>query len=154
MQTTLLLLVDRCITAASAPMIKACDLVTSVTFCYFHFWQALYRNLGQHNLKKEYDENEIFCLKMKKLTALAFVPVSDKIEIYVELIEQEFSNVDEGSARLFSLLSKKLYRNHARRETKRTTIWYKFVLRRPSRYTENFTYAKKVLAGLLRRSGQ
>ena len=37
-----------------------------------------------------------FCLKMKKLAALAFVPVSDVIEIYEELIEQEFSNVDEG----------------------------------------------------------
>ena len=32
----------------------------SATFCYFHFRQALYRNLGHHNLKKEYHENEIF----------------------------------------------------------------------------------------------
>ena len=36
MQTMLLLLVDTCIAAASAPMIQACDLVTNLIIALFY----------------------------------------------------------------------------------------------------------------------
>lgn len=48
--------------------------------CLFHFAQAVWRNIQSNHLSKKYSDDETFRLNIKKLVALAFVPVADIIQ--------------------------------------------------------------------------
>lgn len=66
----------------------------TIRFCLFHMRQSLYRKLGEHNLKTKYDDEEDFNIKMKMLSALAFVPVEDVISVFDQLMDEQFSSDD------------------------------------------------------------
>jgi hypothetical protein len=64
--------------------------------CLFHFGQCVWRHIQNLGLKKKYQEDKPFHLNVKKLLALAFVPVLDVVKAY-ELIAEEFSDDDDAT---------------------------------------------------------
>ena len=62
--------------------------------CFFHFGQCIWRNIQNLGFKKKYQENKPFHLKVRKLIALAFVPVLDVINAYETMID-DFDDEDE-----------------------------------------------------------
>ena len=65
--------------------------------CFFHFSQAVWRNLQRHGLSEYYTKDPDYALKMRCFPALAFVPLQEVIH-YFEKLEQSFT---EESERLF-----------------------------------------------------
>ncbi len=61
--------------------------------CLFHFGQCVWRNIQSHGLKNKYQADKSFHLNIKKLVALAFVPVVDVIKAF-ELVADEFTDDD------------------------------------------------------------
>ena len=59
----------------------------------FYLGQCIWRRVADMGLKKRYQENKCFLLNVKKLLALAFVPVSDVIKAF-ELITDELNDDD------------------------------------------------------------
>ncbi|CAF1516016.1 unnamed protein product [Rotaria sordida] len=59
--------------------------------CLFHFSQAIWRQVQQKGLVTKYREDESFRLNVKKLIALAFVPV-DEITTGFDLITNQFDD--------------------------------------------------------------
>ena len=59
--------------------------------CLFHFGQCLWRRIQADGLQNKYHEDKCFHLNIRKLLALAFVPVSDVVKAY-ELIVGDFSD--------------------------------------------------------------
>lgn len=59
--------------------------------CLFHFGQCIWRKVQEFGLQKKYQEDKSFHLSVKKLVALAFVPVSDVYKAY-DLIADEFDD--------------------------------------------------------------
>ncbi len=57
----------------------------------FHFGQCVWREVQSCGLKKKYHEDKCFHLNVKKLIAIAFVPVKDVIDAF-ELLENEFDD--------------------------------------------------------------
>lgn len=55
--------------------------------CYFHFVKNVIHNIGQHNLKKRYEDDALFAHEVRKLTSLAFVPTSKVAEVFDHFIE-------------------------------------------------------------------
>ena len=45
--------------------------------CLFHFGQCLWREIQSLGLRNKYTTNDTFRMNVKKLMALAFLPVSD-----------------------------------------------------------------------------
>ena len=65
----------------------------SVQGCHFHLGQALYRKISTLGFRERYNTDPSFSLKIRKLTALAFLPPNDVIEAYEDLIDDDdFSN--------------------------------------------------------------
>ena len=63
--------------------------------CLFHFSQAVWRNIQSHHLSKKYNEDEVFRLNIKKLIALAFLPITDVVKGF-ELVAGELEDDAEG----------------------------------------------------------
>ena len=59
---------------------KYFSLISLSLRCLFHFAQAVWRNIQSNHLSKKYNDDETFPLNIKKLVALAFVPVADIIQ--------------------------------------------------------------------------
>jgi len=59
--------------------------------CLFHFGQCIWRRLQAEGLKNKYHEDKCFHLNIRKLLALAFVPISDVVKAF-ELIVDDFSD--------------------------------------------------------------
>ncbi|CAF3339785.1 unnamed protein product [Rotaria socialis] len=63
--------------------------------CLFHFGQCVWRKFQSCGLTKKYHDDQHFHINVKKLIALAFVPVVDVVKAF-ELLESEFDdNADE-----------------------------------------------------------
>ena len=63
--------------------------MTKCRGCFFHFCQSLYRKIQANGLKVMYDANVEFALKVRLLSALAFIPVINVVETFEYLIENE-----------------------------------------------------------------
>lgn len=61
---------------------------------FFHFGQCIWRNIQNLGFKKKYQEHSSFHLKVRKLIALAFVPVLDVIKAYETMVDV-FDDDDE-----------------------------------------------------------
>lgn len=56
---------------------------TSMSGCFFHFGQCLWRKMHQfQDLQQDYKNDSEFALKIKMLTALAFIPPEDVIKSF------------------------------------------------------------------------
>ncbi|XP_022160472.1 uncharacterized protein LOC111026661 [Myzus persicae] len=68
------------------------ELYTDVKIhgCFFHFTQCLWRKLQSCGLKNRYSTDAIFSHEIKKLSALAFVPVDNVIFAFEELINSDY----------------------------------------------------------------
>jgi hypothetical protein len=59
--------------------------------CFFHFCQCIYKKLQQCNgLKKKYAQDSEFAMQIRKLAALAYVPETDVITSFENLIESQY----------------------------------------------------------------
>ena len=67
---------------------------SSVAGCIFHLGQSLYRKVQQIGLSGKYQVDEDFRLRVKTLSALAFLPLEEIVEGY-ELIEQRFPDDEQ-----------------------------------------------------------
>ena len=65
------------------------QLKTFVIGCLFHFSQAIWRQVRSKGLITKYNQDERFRLNLKKLIALAFVPLGDVTTAF-ELIADQF----------------------------------------------------------------
>jgi hypothetical protein len=64
--------------------------------CFFHFSQALHRQLQQHpTLLAKYGNESDFSLKLRYLKALAFIPECDVVATVDLLMEDDFFVVNE-----------------------------------------------------------
>ena len=63
--------------------------------CLFHFSQALWRQVQSNGLSTKYKEDEYFRLNVKKLIALAFVPVEDVVTVFDLVAQQLDDNTDD-----------------------------------------------------------
>ena len=62
--------------------------------CLFHFGQSVWRQIQAKGLAKKYQGEENFRLSVKKLLALAFVPIND-IFTGFDLVAAEFDDDSE-----------------------------------------------------------
>ncbi|XP_029342135.1 uncharacterized protein LOC115033536 [Acyrthosiphon pisum] len=53
---------------------------TKIQGCFFHLSQALWRHIQEYGLQTQYCYDPVFALELKKLAALAFVPIEKVIE--------------------------------------------------------------------------
>jgi len=64
---------------------------TQIRGCSFHYGQYLRQKIQNlPEIRQKYTNNADFALKIKQLMALAFVPVSDVVEKFDELLSQQF----------------------------------------------------------------
>uniref|UniRef100_H2XZ20 MULE transposase domain-containing protein n=1 Tax=Ciona intestinalis TaxID=7719 RepID=H2XZ20_CIOIN len=63
--------------------------------CFFHFCQCIYREIQSNGLKYEYENNAEFALKLRMLSALAFVPTDQIVTSFEALCD---SNILPPSA--------------------------------------------------------
>lgn len=62
-----------------------------ISGCLFHFGQAVWRQVQSNGLATKYTEDECFRLNIKKLIALAFVPVGDVTAAF-DLVAEQFDD--------------------------------------------------------------
>lgn len=55
--------------------------------CFFHFNQCIYRNIQAHGLQHRYENDAEFALKMRMISALAFVPVDNVVDSFEQLCD-------------------------------------------------------------------
>lgn len=60
---------------------------TCIKGCFFHFNQSVYRKVQEFGLKRRYDTDSAFALKLRLLCALAFIPVEEAVMVFEELID-------------------------------------------------------------------
>ena len=65
----------------------------SVTGCYFHLGQSLWRKVQDLGHREQYVEDEEFRLKCKSLLALAFLPPDEVIDAFEELDDEGLEEV-------------------------------------------------------------
>jgi len=68
---------------------------TKIQGCFFHLSQALWRDIQEYGLQTQYCNGPVFALELKKLAALAFVPIEKVIEYFEGLLENEFYRKNE-----------------------------------------------------------
>lgn len=57
----------------------------------FHFGKCIWRNIQTYKLQTKYQEDKSFHLNIKKLIALAYVPIVDVIKAF-ELVADDFTD--------------------------------------------------------------
>lgn len=67
-----------------------------IRYCSFHLSQAVYRKLGTYHLKTRYDQDEAFCMKVKCLLSLMYVPPIHVVQRFEELLATEFLEEDNN----------------------------------------------------------
>ena len=50
--------------------------------CFFHFSQCIFRRIQAEGLQRRYETDVEFAMKMRLLSALAFVPTEDVVEAF------------------------------------------------------------------------
>ncbi|CAF4368619.1 unnamed protein product [Rotaria sp. Silwood2] len=94
--------------------------------CLFHFGQAVWRQVQSKGLTTKYREDEYFRLNVKKLIALAFVPVGDVTTAF-DLVAEQF---DDDADDLLDYFEKTWIGERKRRgkffviAEKFFTVWY------------------------------
>lgn len=63
--------------------------------CYFHYAQAIIKNLGKHGFKAKYNKNKQFQTLIRNLLDLVLVPKEEVFKLY-QLISQNLKNLDEN----------------------------------------------------------
>jgi len=63
----------------------------SLLGCLFHFGQCVWRHVQNNGLSKKYQENDDFRSNIKKLIALAYLPLDDIIKGF-DLVAAEFDD--------------------------------------------------------------
>ena len=53
--------------------------------CFFHYAQNLIRALARLHLKSEYETNKVFAHAIRRFAALAFLPVSEIVEAFLDI---------------------------------------------------------------------
>lgn len=79
----------------------------SLLGCLFHFGQSVWRHVQDNGLSKKYQEDDTFRINVKKLIALAFLPVNDIINGF-ELIAAEFDDDDDDIENFLNYFEKNL----------------------------------------------
>lgn len=70
--------------------------ITLIKGCHFHFGQCIYRHIQSGGLQVKYGNDSDFALAVKKLIALAFVPVDDVVYAYESFLSsEEFEKYEE-----------------------------------------------------------
>ena len=67
-----------------------------IWFCFFHFFQAVWRNLQRQCLSEHYTKDPDYVLKLRCFPAPAFVPIHKVIHCF-EIFEQSFTEASERS---------------------------------------------------------
>ena len=62
---------------------------SDVTDCLFHLSQNIYKQVIQKGLKHRYNNDDDFSLKVRCLSALAFLPIDDVSEAFEELTDDD-----------------------------------------------------------------
>ena len=62
-----------------------------ISGCLFHFGQCIWRQLQALGLQKKYQEDKPFNLSVRKLIALAFLPIVDVVKAF-DLLSDEFDD--------------------------------------------------------------
>ena len=62
--------------------------------CYFHLGQSVYRNLQQHGLQAKYASDPEFKLRVKMLSAIAFLPIEDAVAGF-DMLDPLFENDEQ-----------------------------------------------------------
>ena len=55
--------------------------------CFFHFCQSLWRNIQGNGLQHRYENDKEFAIQLRMVAALAFVPVSDVVSSFEQLLD-------------------------------------------------------------------
>ena len=63
----------------------------SLIGCLFHFGQSVWRHVQNNGLSKKYQEDDTFRANIKKLIALAYLPLDDIIKGF-DLVAAEFDD--------------------------------------------------------------
>ena len=58
---------------------------SSLSGCYFHFGQSVWRKLQAEGKAVLYSTDEDYSMKVKQMMALAFVPENDVIDVHEKL---------------------------------------------------------------------
>ncbi|XP_008182264.1 uncharacterized protein LOC103309191 [Acyrthosiphon pisum] len=58
--------------------------------CHFHFAQSVWRHIQECGLSKQYKEDSTFAFEIKKLNALAYVPVDYVVRYFEYLVDTPF----------------------------------------------------------------
>lgn len=69
--------------------------------CFFHFGQAIMREIAANGLKKDYESDEDFSIQMRMLAALAFVSIEKVISSFETLIDEEIFSAKATCLELF-----------------------------------------------------
>ena len=73
--------------------LNSCEAVFSDAIhrgCFFHFVQCIWRQVQSSGLQERYAKEEEFAHEVKKLAALAFIPVDDVTSAFEQLTDSEF----------------------------------------------------------------
>ncbi|CAF1653034.1 unnamed protein product, partial [Didymodactylos carnosus] len=70
--------------------------------CSFHFGQCIWREVRSQGLQNRHVNDDDFRLNVKKLMALAFVPVHDVVRAYTTIV----ANFDDAADRLHEYFDK------------------------------------------------
>ncbi|KAK4872264.1 hypothetical protein RN001_016388 [Aquatica leii] len=57
--------------------------------CFFYFCQCVYRQIHSHGLKARYETDADFALKVRLLSAIAFVPTQYVVEAFEMLCDDD-----------------------------------------------------------------
>ena len=79
---------------ASINAVEAAFPQVAVGGCFFHLGQAVYRRVQSLGLAEKYGSDDEFKLRVKKLSALAFLPLEYVVEGF-ELVEGEFLDEEQ-----------------------------------------------------------
>ena len=103
----------------------------SIGGCFFHMTQSIIRKVNDHGLKIRYETDHDFAIKVKCLSALAFVPVEDIEELFGTVVEQ-FPQDDDGCMQLLTYFESNFIKGPATRNGNNRpprfppTIWNHF----------------------------
>ena len=108
----------------------------SVSGCFFHLAQSVYRKIQAEGLTTRYQQDKEFALKLKMLPCLAFVPENDVIDSF-NMIMEEYPQSAMGVAKYFenTYIGKKLPNNSRRTPPFPIRVWnmYMRIINRQAR---------------------
>jgi len=69
---------------------------TEIHGCFFHFSQVVWRKIQNYGLTTKYIEDVNFALQVRKLIALAFIPIDKVVNYFEVLLESDFYMENEN----------------------------------------------------------